>query len=170
MRDNSQLLLPFKGFFPHLVPALGEFPFVPGNIFFRGMERGVAGPQSQVGEEGPSGVGLLLVPDVGDGPVHQVFGQVIAGPGGGVNEMIVLHQKWGPLIGLTANKAVILLQTPYPGANDQKVPPPCRRYKAPGATCPAPWCCSRSASGSRQWWRHSWECCRSSRENPWPPP
>ena len=75
------------------------------------MQRRVGGAERQIHEEGTAGVGLLLVANVGNGVIDQIFRQMIAGTLGRIDEMIVLHQQRRPLVGLAAQKAVIFFKT-----------------------------------------------------------
>jgi len=53
------------------------------------MQRGVGRAEGEVGEERAAGVGLLLVADISDGAVGEVFGEVVAGAGRGIDEVVV---------------------------------------------------------------------------------
>ena len=111
LRDDAELLLPLEGFLANPVPTLVKPAFVFLDELLRGVQRGMVRAEGEVGEERPPGVGLLLIADVGDGAVHQVFGQVVARTGGGIDEGVVLHQERRPLVGLAAEEAVELVKT-----------------------------------------------------------
>ena len=58
-------------------------------------------------------VSLLLVRDIDDSLVHQIFGQVVAGSGRLVDAVIVLNQERSPLIGLNVDEVVLLFNKSY---------------------------------------------------------
>ncbi len=56
------------------------------------VQRGMGRAERQIGEEGPARARLLLVTDIGDGAVDQVFSEVVTLSARRVDEMVVLHQ------------------------------------------------------------------------------
>ncbi len=92
----------------HLVPALVEFAFVLCDEFLRGVQWGMGRAQGNIGEERSAGIRLLLVANVSKSAVTQVFGQVVARTRGGIDEVVVLYQQRCPLVGLSAEEAVVL--------------------------------------------------------------
>ena len=74
------------------------------------MQRRMRGAERKIHEERSAGVGLLLVANLGNRVVDEVFGQMIARAFRRIDEMIVLHEQRRPLVGLAAKKAVISLE------------------------------------------------------------
>ena len=75
----------------------------------------VAGAEAQVQEEGALGPRRGLGGDHGDGLVHQILGDVVAGPVGPVDVVVVGHQVGVPLVGGPVQEAVIPVEPPLEG-------------------------------------------------------
>ncbi len=109
-RDDAESLLPFESLLANLVPPLIKSALVLRDELLRGVQWGMGCAEGEIGEERSASVRLLLVADVGDCAVAKVFGQVITGPRGSINEVVVLHQQRCPLVCFAAKEAIVLLE------------------------------------------------------------
>ena len=110
--DDTQCLLPCKGFFAHFVPTNGKLTLVLTSPFLGHMVRGVRRTRRKVYEEGFVGHQRLLLANPVDGMICQVFSQVVS--------LLRHHQRvrpeFGPhttripLVTLAANEAVEVLE------------------------------------------------------------
>ena len=66
--------------------------------------------EGQVGKEGAARTHLLLVPDIGDGVVDQIFGEVVTLAPRRRDELVILHQQGGPLVGKATQEPVVLFK------------------------------------------------------------
>ena len=108
LRDDAQLLLPRKGLFAQLVPALVELALVLVRPLLRDVVRRVGRARREVDEERLVGDERLLLPDPADGLVGHVLHEVIALFGRLLHfdRRGALVERGIPLVRLAADEAV----------------------------------------------------------------
>ena len=109
--DDAQRLLPLEGLGPQRIPPLVVFALVLGDPLLRHVVRSVRRPRREVDEERLVRCQRLLLIDVVDGPIGEVGHQVVVGIIGCLYEAHAVDERRRPLVGLTADEAVELLET-----------------------------------------------------------
>ena len=113
--DDPEVLLPGEPLLAEGPPAVVVASVVVVDGGLGGVQRVVAGAETQVEEEGSLGPRRGLGGDHGGGLVHQILGEVVAGPVGGVDVVVVGHQVGVPVVGGPVEEAVEPVEPPLQG-------------------------------------------------------
>ena len=112
LRHDAHLLLSGKPLLANGVPADVEFAPITLDELLRGLMRGMRRAQSEVQEEGLTGVDRLMIAKKSGGVVDEIFGQVIAlfWASWRVNQVVVVAELRIELVGLSGEEPVVTIK------------------------------------------------------------